>query len=162
MLSLLSIQLVEHAGGEDRRPVRGEQHRGSEAYLLHLKWAVVRNQPLSVIIAALSSEFQSYHGRLHGALHLDVHQPRRVLVVGYGTTKQGIWYWIVKNLWPCGARAAGAKKATSGCSATSANRGASAVSPPIPSCPQLLRRRPTSHSPQLSYAWDAYQHILDK
>jgi len=95
----------------------------NEAYLLHLKWAVVRNQPLSVIIAALSSEFQSYHGRLHGALQLDVHQPRRVLVVGYGTTKQGIRYWIVKNLWPCGARAAGAKKATSGCSATSANKG---------------------------------------
>lgn len=67
-----------------------------EAYL---KWAVRYQSPVSVIIDALSSEFQSYQGGVFTGPCNSTSTNHAVLLVGYGTTKKGLNYWIVKNSW---------------------------------------------------------------
>ncbi|RWW56326.1 hypothetical protein BHE74_00036968 [Ensete ventricosum] len=50
--------------------------------------ALLANQPVSVAIEASGQDFQFYSELDHG-----------VAIVGYGTSEDGMKYWIVKNSW---------------------------------------------------------------
>ncbi|XAR64468.1 Chymopapain [Bertholletia excelsa] len=61
----------------------------------------VANQPVSVAIDAIGSDMQFYsEGVFTG--HCGTELDHGVAVVGYGTTLDGIKYWIVKNSWGTG------------------------------------------------------------
>ncbi|XLS44705.1 hypothetical protein HN51_001570, partial [Arachis hypogaea] len=58
----------------------------------------VANQPVSVAIEASGSDFQFYSEAIfNGACGTNL--DHGVAIVGYGTTKDGYKYWIVKNSW---------------------------------------------------------------
>uniref|UniRef100_A0A2C9URQ2 Vignain n=1 Tax=Manihot esculenta TaxID=3983 RepID=A0A2C9URQ2_MANES len=58
----------------------------------------VANQPVSVCLDSRSPEFKYYDGGVfHGDCGTDV--DHGVTIVGYGITREGIKYWIVKNSW---------------------------------------------------------------
>lgn len=66
----------------------------NETALLH----AAAHQPVSVAIDASGKAFQFYYGGVFAG-HCGTKLDHAVTVVGYGETKQGVKYWLVKNSW---------------------------------------------------------------
>ncbi|VFQ94298.1 unnamed protein product [Cuscuta campestris] len=66
----------------------------NETALLH----AAAHQPVSVGIDASGKAFQFYYGGVFAG-HCGTELDHAVTVVGYGETKQGVKYWLVKNSW---------------------------------------------------------------
>nr|XP_023902358.1 cysteine proteinase EP-B 1-like [Quercus suber] len=72
--------------------------QGSEADLLK----AVAGQPVSVDINASSREFQLYESGVIFTGPCWIEPNHVVIAVGYGTSEDGIKYWIMKNSWGTG------------------------------------------------------------
>ncbi|CAA7028708.1 unnamed protein product [Microthlaspi erraticum] len=59
----------------------------------------VSRQPVSVGIDVTSASFVHYAGGVHNAHDCGTNVNHAVTLVGYGTTKEGIKYWLAKNSW---------------------------------------------------------------
>ncbi|KAL8151148.1 hypothetical protein V2J09_020956 [Rumex salicifolius] len=66
----------------------------SEASLLK----AVANQPVAVAVEGSGFGFQFYSGGVFGG-ECGTDLDHAVLAVGYGSTKEGVKYWVVKNSW---------------------------------------------------------------
>ncbi|CAA7029347.1 unnamed protein product [Microthlaspi erraticum] len=67
----------------------------NEAALLE----AVSRQPISVLVDASVSGFMHYSGGVFDAPDCGISITHAVTLVGYGTTKEGIKYWLAKNSW---------------------------------------------------------------
>ncbi|CAH2071757.1 unnamed protein product [Thlaspi arvense] len=59
----------------------------------------VSRQPVSVCIAASADSFIHYAGGLYNAPDCGIYVIHAVTLVGYGTSPEGIKYWLAKNSW---------------------------------------------------------------
>ncbi|EOA24340.1 hypothetical protein CARUB_v10017578mg [Capsella rubella] len=59
----------------------------------------VSQQPVSVGIDGSGAAFKQYSGGIFDGEYCGTYQTHAVTVVGYGTSEEGIKYWLLKNSW---------------------------------------------------------------
>ncbi|CAH2064674.1 unnamed protein product [Thlaspi arvense] len=56
-------------------------------------------QPISVAIDGSGLAFMHYKGGIFGGENCSTKQNHAVTIVGYGTSEEGVKYWLLKNSW---------------------------------------------------------------
>ncbi|CAH2034244.1 unnamed protein product [Thlaspi arvense] len=78
------------------------QIRGFQAVPVNNERALlqaVSRQPVSVSITARAASFNHYAGGVYNAPECGINVNHAVTFVGYGTSPEGIKYWLAKNSW---------------------------------------------------------------
>ncbi|CAN8290921.1 unnamed protein product [Cochlearia groenlandica] len=93
-------QVIEgscRASSERAMQISGFQNvlQNNEGALLEAVW----RQPVSMSIVSTEDSFIHYSGGVYDAVDCGINVDHAVTVVGYGTSQEGIKYWLAKNSW---------------------------------------------------------------